>query len=171
MSVFNMKGNRMIIFDDEDWNLSEADKELARRSILAVLDEVDFEYEVEVSLTTLNNDMIREINQEHRDMDKATDVLSFPMIDWPHPLDYTYMEGVFDSVVNPESESVLLGDIVLSMEKVVEQAADYGHSVEREFSFLIVHSMLHLLGFDHMTKDDEAQMIRWQKTIMKRIGL
>ncbi len=161
----------MILFDDEDWKLSDEEKELATESILAVLDEVAFEYEVEVSFTTMNNALIRDINREHRDIDKATDVLSFPMIDWPSPLDYTYMESVFDSIVNPETESILLGDIVLSMDKVLEQAVDYGHSKEREYSFLIVHSMLHLLGFDHMTPEEEEAMIQWQKRIMKRIGL
>ncbi len=159
----------MIFFDDEDIALTKKQKDLATKTIETVLDYTKFPYEVDVTLTITDDTYIHQLNLEHRGKDKATDVLSFPMIDWPSPCAYAYLETQIDSLVNPETGYVILGDIVLSMDHVNAQAAEYGHTFEREFSFLIVHSMLHLLGYDHENTDDEIIMIREQKNIMPNI--
>lgn len=159
----------MISFDIEEYEISDELVELAKVSINKALDYTEFPYEVDVALTTVSNETIREINKEHRGLDKATDVLSFPMVDWVKPCDYDFLDEHVDYYVNPDSECILLGDIVLSMDKVKSQATQYGHSLEREFAFLIVHSMLHLLGYDHMVMDEEKVMIDLQKKIMSTI--
>lgn len=165
-----MKGKcNMYFFDDEDVPMSDRLKELAEMSIEATLDYLEFEYEVDVELILTNNSSIQAINKEHRNIDMATDVLSFPMIDWLAPCDYDFFEQHIDSYVDPDSGCILLGDIILSMDKVIEQANEYGHSIEREFVFLIVHSMLHLFGYDHMTDLEEDTMIQLQKTILEMI--
>ncbi len=133
------------------------------------LDYLDFEYECDVTLTVTNNETIKDINREYRELDKPTDVLSFPMIDWPVACDYEFLEQQLDFCINPDTGCVLLGDIVISMDKVESQAHEYGHSEEREFVFLIVHSMLHLFGYDHMEPDEEIAMISMQKDILGTI--
>ncbi len=159
----------MIIYDMEDVPISKRYQDLAEMTLNQTLDYLKFDYEVDVSFTTTNNTVIQEINQEYRDIDKATDVLSFPLIDWPSPCDYDFLEEGISLYMNPENNHVLLGDIVLSMDKVKDQAEAYGHSEEREYVFLIVHSLLHLFGYDHMTETDEKEMIRLQKEILQEI--
>lgn len=159
----------MYYFDEDDVTISERLKELAIEAIEASLDYLEFEYEVDIGITITNNEGIQSINKEHRDIDKPTDVLSFPMIDWPFPCDYDYFEANMQSFIDPDSACIILGDIILSMDKIGEQADEYGHSEEREFAFLIVHSMLHLFGYDHMTDSEEEQMIRLQKNILENI--
>lgn len=156
----------MIIYDDEDYKISKEFKELGILAINKSLDFLEFEYEVDVTITTTTNEEIKLINKEHRNIDKATDVLSFPMIEWPKPKDYDYLEKNIYLNMNPDTECILLGDIVLSMDKVKSQAEEFGHTIEREYVFLIVHSMLHLFGYDHMEEDEEQQMINMQKDIL-----
>ena len=119
-----------------------------------------FGRDAELSVTFTDNESIRALNREYRDKDIATDVLSCPMYD-------------FSAGETPEEEeSVVLGDVVLSLERVAEQAKELGHSFLREASFLTVHSVLHLLGYDHETSpEDEKKMISRQKEIMKKIRL
>ncbi len=117
------------------------------------LDFENFTNNVEVSLTFVDNEEIQILNKRFRNIDKATDVLSFPLID------------DFDSV--DQSNIVFLGDIVISVDKAVSQAEEYGHSIRREITFLVIHSMLHLLGYDHMVEDEEKEMIGKQKEIFK----
>lgn len=159
----------MIIYDDEDYQISDEFKELGIEAIDKSLDFLEFDYDVDVTITTTTNDEIQLINKDHRHIDKATDVLSFPMIEWPTPCDYDYLEANMFTNINPDTECVVLGDIVLSMDKVKSQALEYGHSIEREYVFLIVHSMLHLFGYDHMVESEEQQMINMQKNILKTI--
>lgn len=141
-------------------------KELANKVIIAAMDAEDFPYEAEVNLTLVDNERIREINADFRQIDRATDVLSFPLIDYDVPGNFDVIENAGDEVINPDTEEVMLGDIVISTEKVLEQAAEYGHSVKREFAFLIVHSMLHLFGYDHMEPEEAAVMEQHQKDIL-----
>lgn len=131
---------------------------LLRRAILETLayENVDIK-SPEVSMTFTDNEGIRELNRAHRDIDRATDVLSFPMFDF-----------------EDESEELegALGDIVISLERAQEQAETFGHSFEREVAFLCVHSMLHLLGYDHeLGEKEDMDMRRRQSEIMTRLGL
>ena len=101
------------------------------------------------------------MNLEHRGIDRATDVLSFPMLEFDHPGDFSIIDEETADVFDPESGELMLGDIVISVDKVLEQAQEYGHSPKREYAFLIAHSMLHLCGYDHM--DDEERKVMEEK--------
>lgn len=108
---------------------------------------------------------IRGKNLKFRKIDSATDVLSFPLLDSKNgKLSYT------DSDFDKERECIMLGDIVISLDRLYEQADDYGHSEERETAFLVCHGMLHLLGYDHMNTYDEKKMLKLQKTILVNLG-
>ena len=130
-----------------------------RRACIAVLREEKFEGDSEVSVSFVDNEEIRKLNKEFRDIDSATDVLSFPLGE----------NGEYD--INPDTGAKLLGDVVISMERAQEQAMEYGHSFEREVCYLTVHSMLHLLGYDHMEPQEKAEMRMKEETVMARIGL
>lgn len=131
--------------------------EVAEKVIDEVLDQEGCPYEAEVSLILTTDEEIHKINREFRSIDRPTDVLSFPMVDFPAPADYAILEED-NSCFHPESGELLLGDIMISIPRAQEQAKTYGHSVRREYAFLIAHSMLHLLGYDHMTEEERAQM-------------
>lgn len=132
---------------------------LIRRACIAVLREEKFEGDSEVSVSFVDNEEIRKLNKEFRNIDSATDVLSFPLGE----------NGKYD--VNPDTGAKLLGDVVISLERAMEQANEYGHSFEREVCYLTVHSMLHLLGYDHMEPQDKTEMRMKEETVMSRIGL
>lgn len=135
-------------------------KMLLRRAVETTLAYEEIEDDCEVSLTFCDNEKIREINKKFRGIDRETDVLSFPLFD---------EDGMNAHV---EELDCMLGDIVLSLEKAREQAEEYGHSFEREAAFLCVHSVLHLLGYDHETsEEDEADMRHRQSNIMDKLGL
>lgn len=140
-------------------------EELAGRVIAAVLDAEDFPYEAEVNLLLVDQTEIHAINREQRGIDAATDVLSFPLIAYPAPGDFSRLEEDGDNF-HPDTGEALLGDIVLCVDKVKEQALEYGHSVKREFAFLILHSMLHLLGYDHMTEEEASLMESRQEAVL-----
>lgn len=125
-------------------------------------------YEAEISLLITDDDSIKQINSEQRDIDKSTDVLSFPMNDYEYPADFSEDNEVNLSF-NPETGELLLGDIVLSIDHIKSQALEYGHTVEREFAFLIAHSMLHLMGYDHMVDDERIVMEERQKLVMNNL--
>ena len=124
---------------------------------------------VSVTLTDLKH--IQEINKTYRNIDKATDVLSFPMIDYQIPSDFSHLEDDSEDYFNPETGELLLGDIVISVEKVIEQAQKYGHSRERELAFLVAHSMLHLFGYDHIKESEREKMEKKQEEILKILGI
>lgn len=133
---------------------------LIRKCCQAVLSTENFEHDAEVSVSFVNNAEIRQLNRVYRDKDKSTDVLSFPLGE----------DGVYD--VNNETGAYLLGDVVISMETAVKQAHIYGHSLEREVGFLTVHSMLHLLGYDHETSAlDAAKMHEKEEIILESLGI
>ena len=146
-------------------------EELARQVIEAAADREDFPYEAEVGLTLTDNASIRRINADFRGIDCATDVLSFPMLSCDAPGDFSCIEREGDTCVNPDTGEVLLGDIVISVEKVAEQAKAYGHSERREYAFLITHSMLHLFGYDHMQPEEAAVMEEHQRMILDELGI
>ena len=127
-------------------------------------------YECEVSVTITDNDGIHTINLDERGIDAPTDVLSFPMLDFDNPNDLSYIEKYPQDYFNPETKDLLLGDIVISREKVDSQSAEYGHSDKRELAFLVAHSMLHLFGYDHMEDDERLVMEELQENILTKKG-
>ena len=142
--------------------------------ITAVVNEaLDYEncpYEAEVNVLLTDDEDIRQINKEYREIDRATDVLSFPMADYDSPSDFDRLEDMASDYFNPETGELLLGDIVISVDKVKEQAEKYGHSETRELAFLVAHSMLHLCGYDHMEDEERLVMEKKQEEILKRGG-
>ena len=129
-------------------------------------------YEAEVSVLLTGNDEIAVMNQEFRGINAPTDVLSFPMSDYENPADFSIFDSddYIDSF-NPETGELMLGDIVISVDKVYEQAQLYGHSPERELGFLTAHSMLHLMGYDHIEDSDRVLMEERQREILDQLGL
>lgn len=159
-------------FEDEqsrplpfDW------KATAQEVIERALDAEKCPYEAEVSLTLTDDAGIHRLNREFRGIDRPTDVLSFPMVDFLSPCGYEILEAEGADCFNPESGELMLGDIVISVERAAEQAENYGHSLKREFAFLTAHSMLHLLGYDHMTADEASVMERKQEEILQSLGI
>ncbi|MBQ2931332.1 MAG: rRNA maturation RNase YbeY [Clostridia bacterium] len=141
-------------------------RDLVRLAVKTSLLYMDFPTNAEISVMFVDNEEIRVLNNEHRGIDKATDVLSFPLFEYDE--DGEIIEEELDFSPNGE---MILGDIVISLERAAEQAEEYGHSFEREIGFLTVHSMLHLFGFDHMTPEDEAEMFEYQAEILEEMGL
>ena len=125
-------------------------------------------YECEVNVTIVDNNTIHEINREQRKIDRPTDVLSFPMLDYEVAGDFSMAEDDISNF-NPDSGELILGDIVISYDKVIEQAAEYNHSRKRELAFLVAHSMLHLFGFDHMVDDERIEMEEKQNIILNNL--
>lgn len=160
----------------------ETDKELKldyeniiNRVINEAVDYAKCPYEAEVNVTLIDNDEIKEINAEYRNINNPTDVLSFPMLNFALPGDFDgisdELENDVEDYFNPDSGELMLGDIVVSVEKVVEQAEKYGHSQERELAFLVAHSMMHLFGYDHMEPDEAAVMESKQREILDNLGI
>ena len=141
-----------------------------RVAVETALDILGCPYEAEVSLLLTTNEEIHRMNLEFRDVDRPTDVLSFPMIDFAVPGNFDGLEEREDCF-DPETGELSLGDIVISKEKVLSQAEAYGHSVLREYAFLIAHSVLHLIGYDHMQDEERQIMERKQKEIMERLNI
>ncbi len=141
-------------------------KDLIKKCALTSLKYMEFRNDVEISVVLTDNDGIKDLNNIHRNIDKATDVLSFPMFEYDEN-----GEIIEDYAEFNEMNELCLGDIVISLERAYEQAEEYGHSFEREVGFLCVHSMLHLLGYDHMTPEEEEEMFGYQRDILDEIGL
>ena len=128
--------------------------------------------EVEISLTITNDEGIQELNREFREIDRPTDVLSFPNVSYEEPGDFSVMEGVQEvDLLNPDTGNIMFGDIVVNEDRVRSQAEEYGHSTKREFAFLIAHSMLHLCGYDHMEEDEAKVMEQKQSDVLNTLGI
>lgn len=138
---------------------------------LAVLDSEKCPYEAEVNLLLTDNKGIQEFNRENRNIDAPTDVLSFPNIEYDVPANFETVEDYMADSFEPDSGELILGDIIISVDKVQQQALEYGHSQKREFAFLVAHSMLHLCGYDHMTADEEKEMIAKQEAVLTNLGI
>lgn len=156
----------LLIDDRKDWLVASPNRlEIIENIIKTTLKQEAFCQDVEISLTLTDNQEIKEINAEHRNIDEITDVISFPQIDWAYnnikPSEYT----------NGSEEDIILGDIVISVERLAEQAREYNHSEERELGFLVAHSMFHLLGYDHMEEEEEKEMIAKQEQVLAELGL
>lgn len=136
-----------------------------------VLDLEGCEYEAQVNVVLTDNEGIRAINKEYRGIDRETDVLSFPSLEFEAP-GFTGLDDMLDaSVIDPETDELILGDIMISVDKVMEQAKTFGHSLKREFAFLVAHSMLHLSGYDHMTPEDAAVMEKKQEAVLQKLNI
>ena len=158
-----MTPKRMIYFNNgqDSFPITYSMKILVRRAVIASLDYEGYGADTEISVTFTDNEGIRAVNSQFRGIDAPTDVLSFPLTD--------YESVSFPVADEPESS---LGDIVISLERANEQATEFGHSFEREIAFLTVHSMLHLLGYDHVDSEEEdAEMRRRQREILESMGL
>ena len=144
-----------VLFDDRQdlMEISEDNMKAIEKAIEAVLDIEECKGDFEVSVSFVTNEEIKTLNREYRNVDSETDVLSFPMDD-----------EEFDGII-------ILGDIVLSTQRIIEQANDFGHSLEREMLYLTVHSMLHLLGYDHMNSEEKEEMRTREKEVMKKLQI
>lgn len=160
-----------ILFENESETELKLDYEnIAKEVINAALDYVKCPYECEVNLLLTDNLGIKEINKQTRDIDAPTDVLSFPMIEFEKEGDFSVVEDDICSNFDAQSGELLLGDIMISLERVKEQAAEFNHSVKREYAFLIAHSVLHLSGYDHMEDEERLHMEKMQEDILQSIG-
>ncbi|OPJ59461.1 rRNA maturation RNase YbeY [Clostridium oryzae] len=147
-------------------------EKLFERVISYALKEEQVKYEWEVSILLVDNEEIRRINKEHRNIDRETDVLSFPMLDYPEGNVYkdVYLDKELDDS-NFDGDNLVLGDIVISLEKAMEQSKEYGHSFIREVAYLSVHSILHLLGYDHMEENDKRRMREREEAILGNLDI
>lgn len=152
--------------NQKKFKVTKAIRDLVRLAVKTSLEYMDFPIKSEISVMFTDNEEIRQLNREHRGIDRITDVLSFPLFEYDE--DGNIIEEYLD--FSPSGEMVL-GDIVISLERANEQAEEYGHSFEREIGFLTVHSMLHLFGFDHETQEDEEEMFGYQKEILDKMEL
>ena len=160
----------MTVFIEKETDIElKCDAEaVIRRVVSQALASEGFPEEMEVNVLLTDDASIHEINLSEREIDAATDVLSFPMIEYGEPGD---TEALEDADIDPETEEMILGDIVISLEHVIAQAEEYNHSQRRELGFLTAHSMLHLMGYDHMTEDMRADMEARQDQILTACGI
>lgn len=145
---------------------------LAKEVAAEVLSQEKCDYEVEINLIITDDEGIREMNNQFRQIDNPTDVLSFPNVSYETPGDFSVIEGEQNvDLVNPDTGDIFFGDIVINEARVRSQALEYGHSEKREFAFLVAHSMLHLCGYDHMEEDEAKVMEEKQNLVLNKLGI
>ena len=145
-------------------------QEVIRDIVLASLDYEKCPYEAEVNIILTDDMEICRLNRDYRQIDRPTDVLSFPMLEFEQPSDFSHAEEDYADCFNPETGELMLGDIILSVDKIREQAESYGHSQTRELAFVVAHSMLHLCGYDHMEEGEREEMEERQREILLSKG-
>lgn len=149
-------------------NYNEKIENIIKEVIEKALEIEEFLNTYEVNILLVDNAKIREINKEHRNIDKSTDVLSFPMVEYGESyFSKNFQFSEFDILPNGV---VVLGDIVLSLERAKEQSIEYGHSLERELAFLICHSVMHLLGHDHLVEDEKKIMREKEENVLQELS-
>lgn len=146
-------------------------KEILDAVMAEVLEQENCPYEAQINLLVTDNEGIREYNRQYREIDAATDVLSFPMLSFEKEADFSMVEEQEADCFDPESGELILGDIIISADKVKEQAEKFGHSEKREFAFLVAHSMLHLCGYDHMEQKEAKIMESKQENALAKLGI
>ena len=146
-------------------------REILEKIMHAAMEMENCPYETTVNLLLTDNAGIREYNKDFRNLDQETDVLSFPNISFENAGDFTCVELSEADYFDPDSGELILGDIIISAERVLAQAHEYEHSVLREFAFLTAHSMFHLCGYDHMDEQDAAVMEAKQEEVLTRLGI
>lgn len=168
--------NKIIInFDVSDKYIFEFDyKSLAKKITKKLLELENLHYDFSYNLSIVDKLTIKKINKENRNINKITDVLSFPNIDFKKPSSFkAYIkDDVCDvSILDLTTKTIFLGDVVMCYDKILEQSKLYNHSIKREYSFLLVHSLLHLLGYDHMDIKDERKMFKKQDEILDSLNI
>ena len=165
-------GSLKKIADDsfEGFLTPEEYTDIAHRVIEAAIDHENCPYDIDVSLLLTDDEAIEELNTEYRQIERSTDVLSFPLIEYESPANFDGFDTQED-LFNPDTGELMLGDIIISIDHCLAQAKEYGHGVVREYAFLIAHSMLHLMGYDHMTEADASDMERRQEEILAGLGI
>lgn len=146
-------------------------EEIVEQVAEAVLDTEDCPYEVQVNVLLTDNAGIHTYNKEYRGIDRETDVLSFPNLEFEKEGEFVIAEEDEADYFDPDTGELILGDIIISVDKVQEQAESYGHSLKREFAFLVAHSMLHLCGYDHMVEEEAAIMEQKQEAILSSLNI
>lgn len=164
-----------MLYTDNRQNKLEVTKEFIEKLSEVcdfALKEEELDREYQISLLFVDNNEIREINEESRGINKETDVLSFPMIDYEKGKVYKDMYKCYDfDETYMDGNELVLGDMVLSLEKAREQSLEYNHSYEREVCYLVVHSILHLLGYDHMEDDEKIIMRKREEEILNKLNI
>ena len=163
--------NVIYLENDTDIKFDFDFEEVAVKVVNMATEIINCPFECEVNILLTVDDEIHEINKETRGIDRATDVLSFPNLFFDEPARFEVDEASMADIVNPETGRVILGEMIISLDRVKIQAESYGHSTLREYAFLIAHSMLHLMGFDHMSEEEAAVMEQWQRVILDRLGI
>ena len=160
-------------WDEIAEDINEEELALAKKVIEHILQKEGCPFDCEVNLTMTDNDGIQAVNKEFRDIDKPTDVLSFPNCDFDTPGEFSQFrdEDVYFDCFNPENDYFVLGDIMISRDKMLAQAEEYGHGVTREYAFLIAHSVLHLIGYDHMEEEEAKHMEAKQNEYLNDLGI
>ncbi|MBQ7425377.1 MAG: rRNA maturation RNase YbeY [Lachnospiraceae bacterium] len=138
---------------------------------LEVLGSEECDYDVEIGLTITDDEGIRELNKSFRDIDAPTDVLSFPNVSYEEAGDFSVIESEKNDLFNPDTGRIMFGDIVINEMRVRSQAEEYGHSLLREFAFLVAHSMLHLCGYDHIEDAEAKVMEEKQRKVLDKLGI
>lgn len=146
-------------------------EKLAQTALDSVIGTTDCPYEVQINLIVTDEEEIQNVNAVQRGIDRVTDVLSFPMMEFTVPGRFPKEEEYTDDMFDMELGELLLGDVVICAGKVIDQAREYGHSLTREFVFLLVHSFLHLCGYDHIEEEDREKMEKMQRAVMEQIGI
>ena len=161
----------MTFYYETEWESEafEGCEETLKSVCEAACEYVKCPYECSVNLLLTDDVAVRDMNREFRGIDRATDVLSFPSVDYDTPASFDTLEEHAEDYFDPETGELLLGDIVISVERAKEQAKEYGHSLKREVGFLFCHGLLHCLGYDHMKPEDEKVMFALQDEILDPI--
>lgn len=156
-----------MIYTENEQSIIKADETLGKLVEDVAKKTLEYEHvdgEVDINVLYVDNDSIREINREQRNIDRETDVLSFPMLEFEDGKMITSEADFYEG-------ALILGDIVLSLEKAKSQSEEYGHSFEREVGFLVCHSVLHLLGYDHETEEERSVMRQKEEAVLKLLNL
>lgn len=161
-----------IFFENETDELMDFDYEgLLAEVVREALRQEECPYEAEVAITLTDAEGIQSMNREYRGIDKVTDVLSFPMLDYEAPSDFSCVKEEDLMQFNPDSGELILGDIVLCVSRAREQAMEYGHTLSRELAFLTAHSMMHLCGYDHIKEEERMLMEQRQEQVLDNLGI
>lgn len=162
--TFCVENETDVVFDFEP-------EKIVEQVATQVLDTEECPYEVQINVLITDNEGIHEYNKEYRGIDKETDVLSFPNVSFEKESDFSHVEDFQADYFDPDSGELILGDIIISVDRLKEQAENYGHSEKREFAFLVAHSMLHLCGYDHMVEDEAKRMEEKQENALQALGI